>query len=813
MATTGKKRGRPPKKKSATATEITNKRKKPNYAVKMQVTAVLLFTAAIFFLCVVFIDGRNPDGSGNVWTALHDFIFGIFGVCAYVWPVMLGLVSVLCALDKLYGSVTAKLVESSVVVVLVGAAVNIFRGDYLGVPFFEYLGRSYTQGIEISGGGFLGAFIGYPIGALFGKTGASITVCLLIFLFVMLATGTTLIAFFKNVFFNPAKKIGETAEHMIQNRENTKKVKDEDDAPPFKVDIPIDESPNIPPREIPADTAEKILEKKNVLLEKYHQLNDSEAVDITVEDKTGKKPKKEPKIEPQEPEAEEEKKQTVSGVEFVTDENTYRFPPLSLLNDTVARSQKDLNSEKQAIADKLVETLRDFKVETKVINITVGPAVTRYELQPSAGVKVSKITNLADDIALNLATDGVRIEAPIPNKPAIGIEVPNKTVSVVGVKEIIDSPEFSSAKSKISFAVGKDIAGNPVVADIAKMPHGLIAGATNSGKSVCINSLIISILYKASPDDVKFLMIDPKMVELGNYDGIPHLLVPVVTDPKKAAGALGWAVTEMDKRYKLFSEYKVRDVFSYNELAEQTEDMIKMPQVVIIIDELADLMMTASHEVEAAICRLAQKARAAGMHLIIATQRPSVNVITGVIKANIPTRIAFMVSSQVDSRTILDMGGAEKLIGRGDMLFHPVGLIKPKRVQGCFVSDKEIAAVVDFVKNGSQENTYDEEVMAEIERQAVKEKSAKGDGDGDDLPEGFDPMLGKAIECVVHAGKASTSLLQTRVRLGYARASRIIDEMEQMGIVGPYEGSKPRQVLITEEQLMEMKARDDTLFR
>ena len=808
MATTKKKRGRPPKKASATATEITNRRKKPNYAAKMQISAVVLFTLAVFLLCVVFIDGSNPDGTGNVWTALHDFMFGIFGVCAFVWPLALGVVAVLCAMDKLYGSVAAKVVEGCGAVVLIGSAINIFMGEYLGKGFFEYLGHCYVKGVAISGGGLLGGLIGYPISALFGKTGACITICLLLFLFIMLATGTSLISLFKNLFFRPAKKIGETAEQMVQTMEEKKKKKD--DEPPFKIDIPIDDKPNVEPEKEP-DTVDKILEKKKKVIEKYHQIEEAEPVDVTVEDADS-----EPEVACQETSLEnsDEKELPASGVEFVSEENVYRFPPISLLADSKSPSRANLEAEKQAIAERLVDTLRDFKVETKVINITVGPAVTRYELQPSAGVKISKITNLADDIALSLATDGVRIEAPIPNKPAIGIEVPNKAVSVVGVKEIIDSPEFSTAKSKLSFAVGKDIAGNPVVTDIAKMPHGLIAGATNSGKSVCINSLIISILYKATPDEVKFLMIDPKMVELGNYNGIPHLMVPVVTDPRKAAGALGWAVTEMDKRYKMFSEYKVRDLFAYNELAARTEDMIKMPQIVIIIDELADLMMTASHEVEDSICRLAQKARAAGMHLIIATQRPSVNVITGVIKANIPSRIAFMVSSQVDSRTILDMGGAEKLIGRGDMLFHPVGLIKPKRVQGCFVSDKEIEAVVNFVKNCAQNAQYDEDVMVEIDRlAAAREKSGKGtDGDAEPM-EGFDPMLGKAIECVVEAGQASTSLLQRRVRLGYARAARIIDEMEQMGIVGGYEGAKPRRVLITKEQLLEMKARDDTLFQ
>ncbi|MBQ5810865.1 MAG: DNA translocase FtsK, partial [Clostridia bacterium] len=606
MATAKKRRGRPPKKASATATELTNRKKKPNYAAKQQITAVVMFTLAVFLLLVVFVDGKNPDGSGNLWTALHNFMFGIFGICAFVWPVALGIVAVLCAMDKLYGSVAAKVVEGCAAVVLLGATVNVFIGIPQQMGFFGYLAHCYTQGTVLAGGGLLGGIMSYPISALFGYTGACITICLLLVLFIMLATGTTLVAFLKNVFCRPAKKIGETAEQLIQTSQ-AKKKKDE---PPFNIDIAIDEKPTIEPKE-EADTVEKILEKKKKVIEKYRQLDNPESVDVEVEENISE-PAAEPEII-EEPTAEEKESDfPASGVEFVAEENVYRFPPISLLADSRSPSRANIEAEKQAVAEKLVETLRDFKVETKVINITVGPAVTRYELQPSAGVKISKITNLADDIALNLATDGVRIEAPIPNKPAIGIEVPNKAVSVVGVKEIIDSPEFASAKSKVSFAVGKDIAGNPVVTDIAKMPHGLIAGATNSGKSVCINSLIISILYKATPDEVKFLMIDPKMVELGNYNGIPHLMVPVVTDPRKAAGALGWAVSEMDKRYKLFAEYKVRDLFAYNEMAEKDEEMTKMPQVVIIIDELADLMMTAPHEVEDNICRLAQKARAAG---------------------------------------------------------------------------------------------------------------------------------------------------------------------------------------------------------
>lgn len=450
-------------------------------------------------------------------------------------------------------------------------------------------------------------------------------------------------------------------------------------------------------------------------------------------------------------------------------------------------------------AKKLEETLKSFGVDAKVVNVSVGPAVTRYELQPSPGVKVSKIVSLSDDISLNLAASGVRIEAPIPGKAAVGIEVPNKEVVPVFLKDVLDSKEFKEYNSKLAFALGKDISGQNVVADIAKMPHLLVAGATGSGKSVCINSLIISLLFKASPNEVKLLMVDPKVVELGIYNGIPHLLIPVVTDPKKAAGALNWAVQEMVNRYKLFADRGVRDIKGYNALLAKNGETEILPHIVIIIDELADLMMVAPNDVEDAICRLAQMARAAGMHLVIATQRPSVDVITGVIKANIPSRIAFAVSSQVDSRTIIDMAGAEKLLGKGDMLFYPVGASKPIRVKGAFVSDGEVERVVEYIK--SQGNAeYNESIIDEINSEKENKNSDPGDND---------ELLPQAIELVVDAGQASVSLIQRKFKVGYARAARIIDQMEARGIVGPFEGSKPRQVLITKQQLHEMNMKSE----
>ena len=486
------------------------------------------------------------------------------------------------------------------------------------------------------------------------------------------------------------------------------------------------------------------------------------------------------------------------------EEPEYIKPPIEILNEIEKPNESNLQEELRTNAEKLVSTLQSFGVQTRIIDIARGPAVTRYELQPSAGVKISKITNLADDIALNLAASGVRIEAPIPNKPAVGIEVPNKVVSTVSIREIIDSPEFQQAKSPLAVALGRDIAGKVTVADLAKMPHTLIAGSTGSGKSVCINSLIVSMLYHSTPQEVKLLLIDPKMVELGIYNGIPHLLIPVVTDPKKAAGALSWAVNEMLNRYQLFKDYSVRDMTGFNRAAEKN-GLKPMPQIVIIIDELADLMMAAPGEVEDSICRLAQMARAAGMHLVIATQRPSVDVITGVIKANIPSRIAFAVSSQIDSRTILDSSGAEKLLGRGDMLFSPIGSCKPTRVQGCFVTDGEVERIIEFIKQSGQKMTYDEQILQEIDRHAVSDNKKKGSKDEGGGFSDEDEMLPSAIEIVVETGQASTSMLQRRLKLGYARAARLMDAMEEKGIIGPFEGSKPRQVLITKERWIEMK--------
>ena len=505
----------------------------------------------------------------------------------------------------------------------------------------------------------------------------------------------------------------------------------------------------------------------------------------------------------QEEEKKEDKKKEVLQLEhaLVVEDEHYEYPPVELLS----KGKKASRGSEKILADtaaKLQKTLYSFGVSAKVENVSVGPTITRYELKPAEGTRVSKIANLADDIALNLAAETIRIEAPIPGKQAVGIEVPNKEKEAVHLREVIESSEFENNKSKLSVALGKDVAGKTIIADIGKMPHVLIAGSTGSGKSVCINSIITSIIYNAKPSEVKLVMVDPKVVELSVYNGIPHLLIPVVTDPKKAAGALAWAVQEMDDRYNKFAQKGVRDLKGYNKAIEKENENAKLPQIVIIIDELADLMMVAAKEVEEAICRLAQKARAAGMHLVIATQRPSVDVITGLIKANVPSRIAFAVSSQVDSRTILDSTGAEKLLGKGDMLFYPVGASKPLRVQGAFVSDDEVEKIVDFIKMNAGEVSYSEDIIESIEK---SNKSDKELLESEACEDDSDPFLQDAIETVIETGQASTSFIQRRFKVGYARAGRIIDQMEERGIISGYQGSKPREVLMSKEKWEELK--------
>lgn len=790
--------------KRKTGRKTAEKRKTAQAAAQTQLLSVIWFAVAVLLLFIVFIKGEN------FWTKIHNFIFGIFGVTAFFYPFLLGFVAVISAMDKMAISIKAKIIEANIIVVLIGSCVDIFSA-HTADTFWQHLSAAYTAGISLKSGGFLGALVGQPIFLAFGKTGAAITVILLIFVLVMILTGTTLITFFSTV-ARPVKSIHKQAEtaygERLAKEDNGLKV-----VKGFNVDIPVDDS-----LEQQKKNKVKMTSKQKRVVDTYYGKEvpvEKENYGISYPEGSEDKAQLDTALKTAEQEAEviDLKAETESftqdvedGLETATDKG-YLFPPLSLLKEP--KNAGGVKGEDNAVtAEHLVSTLRSFGVETRIVDICRGPTVTRYELQPCAGVKISKITALADDIALNLAAGNVRIEAPIPNKAAVGIEVPNKEKNAVCIREILESPEFVSAKSKLTVALGKDISGNIITADISKMPHGLIAGATGSGKSVCTNSIIISLLYKNTPEELKLLLIDPKTVEFEPYNGIPHLLVPVVTDPRKAAGALGWAVTEMEKRYKMLSDRKVRNIEEYNEFVENLGDpeIEKMPYIVIMIDEFADLMQTASKEVEDHIARIAAKARAAGIHLLLATQRPSVDVITGVIKANIPTRIALTTSSQIDSRTIIDSAGAEKLLGRGDMLFSPVGTNKPKRVQGCFVSNEEIKEVVDFVK-GDRSADYDDDIMFEIERQAAVEKKQKTglpeDGPADD------PMIKDAIKVVVENGMASTSLLQRKLKLGYARAARIIDEMEERGVVGPYEGSKPRKVLITPDQLMEMELSSD----
>ncbi|MDD6799175.1 MAG: DNA translocase FtsK [Firmicutes bacterium] len=600
------------------------------------------------------------------------------------------------------------------------------------------------------------------------------------------------------------------ADNLFEEESETPELEsEEDDSPPFDIDD------NVRTEYIaPVKTTVKSVPKKNETAE----LIDKEGIDVLERFTRSQKELEEERMAKiRESESKDDDsaltvtRQLLGGEGPEKEEKPeYVFPPISLLNLDTSPKNTDISEELHTNAAKLVETLRSFKVRTKIVNVSRGPTITRYELQPEEGIRVRAIANLVDDIALNLATTGVRIEAPIPGKAAVGIEVPNKTVSTVYLRELIDTPQFRNAPSRINVCLGVDVAGSPVFLDIAKMPHLLIAGATGMGKSVCINSMIVSLLYKANPDEVKLILVDPKKVELNIYNGLPHLLVPVVSDPKKAAGALQWAVTEMERRFDLIEEVGVRDLKNYNAVTKDDPDKEFLPQIVIIIDELADLMMTASNDVETSICRLAQKARAAGMHLIIGTQRPSVDVITGLIKANVPSRIAFTVSSQIDSRTIIDMAGAEKLIGRGDMLYSPVSASKPMRVQGSFVSENEVENIVGFIK-AQATSVYSSDIMESIDRAAEQcgQNKKSGAGAGFAAPDeagggDHDSMLKAAIELAVESGKISTSLIQRRLSLGYGRAAKLIDAMQEMGIVSPPDGQKPRSVLISKERYMEM---------
>ena len=786
-------------------------------ASKRQLYAIVLFCVSLLLMCLVFIKGES------LWGFCREMMFGLFGFTSFIWPIILIYIAIMATLNKIDSKVGYKVAEAALLTVLISSAIHIFtfKGDE--VDYFVDIADAYNYfriDGSVFGSGAVGAILGGAILLITGssKVPSAAIILVLIFLAVMLVTGTTLIKLINGI-VNPAKKIGKITNERVHEKFNSDSEDDSADEENENDDVISYEEAQKKRKAkkqidfvLPAEEGtEEIPQAAEPLNSKPVQRDDiiknmnSGITDAKKAEAVKSVPEKTAEIKANDIPLGTDKKSDENGDKS---EDNYVLPTLDCLAQPKVGNSANYEEELKNNATKLVDTLKSFGVETRVVDISRGPSVTRYEIQPAAGVKISRITSLSDDIALNLAASGVRIEAPIPNKAAVGIEVPNKNRAMVSLRELIDTDLYkkSVAKSKLSVALGKDIAGNCMYADLAKMPHLLVAGTTGSGKSVCMNSMIVSILYNAKPDEVKLLMIDPKQVEFTVYNGIPHLIVPVVSDPRKAAGALAWAVTEMLQRYKMFSENNVRDIEGYNSIC-QSIGRDKLPQIVIFIDELSDLMMASPHEVEDSICRLAQMARAAGMHLVIATQRPSVDVITGLIKANIPSRLSLKTSSQIDSRTIIDSAGAEKLLGNGDMLFYPVGIAKPLRIQGCFLSDKEVENVVDFIKS-QQQSEYSEDVMQEIERQAALDKKKNGGtaGQESDGESEADEMLPKAIEVVVENQVASTTLLQKKLKLGYARASRIIDDLEERGIIGPFEGSKPRKVLISKQQWYEMNA-------
>ena len=819
--------------------------------------SVILFACAVLFFLLAFIHGNAG------WYFMHRVIRGIFGFSIVIVPIIL-LITAYYTEKREGMSLSRRLLFSAGLTVLVSSFFQImFIGDIWKKGFFRAIGYLYTTAADdaFQSGGVISAVLAYPFLRIIGTPGAQIIIALLLFVAIMWMLDMSMQQLWYYICW-PFRKLRE-----LWNKEPDWA----DDIPDTDIsgepELPQAEEPEFllpeqtgpkrakvhrkgsrPAEPVPEPAADDSLESAipdfvednsplspdldAMIRDSYSQPQDNApytpAYDMDIDIPI---PEDEPDngaiVSPEElmqdppelftPDAETAPAETAAPAAPASEPvsqppaRPYQIPSIDFLQNGVSRAgDPAVDQEMKEKAGILVETLKSFGVTVRITGIFRGPSVTRYEIQPAAGIKVSKITGLADDIALSLAAQGVRIEAPIPGKPAIGIEVPNSHKDTVSLREILESDSFRSSRSKLAFAVGRDIAGNAVVGDIARLPHMIIAGATGSGKSVCTNSIIMSILYHATPEEVKLILIDPKIVEFTVYEGIPHLLIPVVTDPKKAAGALNWAVQEMQRRYNLFAENSVRDLGDYNAAAAQPGSGLEpMPQIVVIIDELADLMMTTSKEVEDSICRLAQKARAIGIHLIIATQRPDVKVITGGIKANIPSRIALSVMSQVDSRTILDTGGAEKLLGHGDMLYLPNGKIKPVRVQGCFTSTKEIEKVVDFIKSQTQ-SEYSDEIMEQVEQSIPVTKAEAKElqkAAGEPEPGSDEDVLERAIEVVVEAGQASTSSLQRRLKLGYARAARMMDELEQMGVIGSYEGAKPRKVLMTKEQLAERKMR------
>ena len=783
-----------------------NRQKTADRADAIRVSEIATVAVSVILFCLAIVSGNG------VWNVLHNVYVGIFGMfAAIVLPLLTIVVTVIFSAkgDDAYGY-TAKIVEAFVMFFILATFIHVVKNS-TGDAFKETIINSYKSASFEFNGGFIGAVLGWLLLTL-GKAPAVIISVVLFIVDLLLMTGLTIFQFVAGA-AKPAKVTYEKVAPAIEERIERRRMNKEN------IDVPLDTQPpeeeDKKPKSRKKKAASSDEEMTKVPKEIIDEINRENSNIEMLKNATGRKEEKKPKSideivkdasedKSNEKKADKSKEFTVSKEAMESGINDYKLPSVELLSLPKKKSTADISGELKENAQRLIETLRSFNVNATITDISRGPTVTRYELKPAAGVRISKITNLADDIALNLAATHVRIEAPIPGKAAVGIEVPNTVKNTVSMRELIDTPEFYEQRSLLSAGIGKDIAGNCVYCDIAKMPHLLVAGTTGSGKSVCMNSIITSILYRAKPDEVKFLMIDPKQVEFSKYANIPHLLVPVVTDPRKAAGALGWAVSEMLQRYQKLSQVGVRDIEGYNKYVQKHEDMESMPKICIFIDEFADLMMAAPKEVEDSVCRLAQMARAVGMHLVIATQRPSVDVITGLIKANISSRIALTVSSQIDSRTILDAAGAEKLLGHGDMLYNPIGASKPLRVQGCFISDEEVEALCDFVKNQG-ESQYDEEIAKEIEAKAVQDKKSspfEDDGDAEQL----DVLFDKAVDIVLETGTASTSFLQRKLSVGYARGAKIIDQLEEKGIIGPANGSKGREILINRQQWLEMQA-------
>lgn len=762
--------------------------RKRNKPINYEVISIIVITLSLFIGLSFF-----TNATGNVGEAVKNITMGLFGLPAYLLCFVILGAGVHSIIKRDVHKYVYKYWLCGLLVIVMSVLwhiINQTKGDYW------LLGQAGT------GGGIIGGLITDSILPLLGPVGSIIVMSAIFLVLLIVIFEISLIKVFSFLWVHIKDKFAEDGEYDDDEEEiavsenmpsrmqkEMKKIKQQI----FDFEKEFGDLPEKKKKEVQPEVVANVV--SNVQTEvQATQEPDAGAIQQAIEVATevALLPKKKRREEPEQVE-----------IDIVNEHIDYNFPPLSLLRE----SEKPSPYAEEALertAKKLIDTLKSFGVEARIVDYSRGPTITRYELQPNAGVKISKITSLADDIALNLAAVGIRIE-PIAGKTAIGIEVPNEILSAVNVREVIGSSEFVNFQSKLTFSLGKDIAGKPVVADIARMPHLLIAGSTGSGKSVCINTLITSILYKATPNEVKLVMVDPKVVELGVYNGIPHLLIPVVTDPRKAAGALQWAVNEMTNRYKLFADNNARDLKGYNVFAKENGSE-ELPQIVIIIDELADLMMVAPNDVEDSICRLAQMARAAGMHLVIATQRPSVDVITGIIKANIPSRIAFAVSSYVDSKTILDMGGAEKLLGRGDMLYYPIGASKPVRLQGAFVTDKEVENIVAFVK-GQNEAEYNQDVIEQIEN-AGERKVTNEDRGGE-----ADELLPQAIEMAMEAGQAAVAMYQRRLKVGYQRAARIIDQMEERGIIGKFDGTKPREVLITRAEWNEMQMNTDINFK